>query len=252
MSCARPDTPRSDAKSVAELGEPLRSRVHTAILDAPTNGLVLVSGYRDPGRQWDLRRERCRGRECDRSCKGVPTTGLPAVFDGTNWVGGSKHQHRAAADMGGRELDWLIANRFQYGLGLTVKSESWHFEAAGTDTRTGSSIAAPTHRIIPFGDTAEPAPPPRPKILKRNSTGDFVIWYQTLLGIAADRNPNIPHPGKADGSFGKDTERSVRGFEAEWNKFLAEFTPSAKRLQVDGVLTEPSMNALEWTVRNGG
>lgn len=158
MSCPRPNTPRSDPKDVGELAEPLRSRISTAIHDAPAAGLVLVSGYRDPGRQWDLRHERCRGRECDSGCKGYPVTAVPARLVDGEWVGGSKHQHRKAADMGGRDLDWLIRNRFAYGLVLTVKSENWHFEAEGIDARTGRRAGPPTVRIIPYGGGQPPSP----------------------------------------------------------------------------------------------
>lgn len=156
MSCPRPNTPRSDAKSVAELAEPLKSRIWTVIQDAPTKGLVLVSGFRDPGRQWDLRHDRCPGRECDRACKGYPITAVPYA---------SNHQKRTAADMGGRDLNWLIANRARYGLGLTVRSENWHFEASGTDTRTGLKIGNPTVRIIPYGDKPKPPEPPKETFL---------------------------------------------------------------------------------------
>jgi hypothetical protein len=157
MSCARPDTTRSDPRDIGELAEPLRSRIHTMVQDAPTQGLVLVSGFRDPGRQWDLRHDRCPGRECDKTCKGFPTTAVPATLVDGEWVGGSLHQHRRAADMGGRELDWMIEHRAEYGLGLTVPSENWHFEAEGTDVRTGRRIPAPTRRIIPWpGSTTDP------------------------------------------------------------------------------------------------
>jgi hypothetical protein len=162
VSCKRPNTPRSDAKSIAELEEPLRSRIWTAVQHAPTKGLVLVSGYRDPGRQWDLRHDRCPGRECDPSCKGFPVTAVPAQLAiSGKWVGGSKHQHRKAADMGGRDLDWLIRNRFAYGLGLTVSSENWHFEASGRDARTGRQIPAPSVPIMVFGGLVAVPPPPQ-------------------------------------------------------------------------------------------
>ena len=156
MSCPRPNLPRSNPKDVGELAEPLRSRIWTAIKLAPRGRLVPTSLYRDPGRQWDLRHDRCRGRECDSRCKGYPTTGLPAVWNGQEWVGGSKHQHRQAADMGGSDLDWLIRNRAAFGLALTVRGEKWHFEAGGVDVLTGRPCPAPTVRIIPFpsGDTS--------------------------------------------------------------------------------------------------
>ena len=160
MSCPRPNVPRSDPKDIGELAEPLRSRIWTATKMAPRRLLILNSGYRDPGRQWDLRHDRCRGRECDRRCKGYPTTGLPAQWDGTKWVGGSKHQHRKAADMAGLDLDWLIRNRFAFGLVLTVRGERWHFEAEGVDYLTGRWSPAPTVRIIPY-PTGETRPDPQ-------------------------------------------------------------------------------------------
>lgn len=167
MSCPRPNTPRSDAKDLGQLREPVRSRLYTAFLDAPRKGLVLVSGLRDPGRQWDLRHERCRGRECDPSCRGYPATATPAKFVDGEWVGGSHHQTGRAGDVGGRDLDWLIAHRFEYGLGLTVSSENWHFEADGIDSRTHRRIPAPTRRIIQY-PTGNPAPALPP-------TGDLTV-----------------------------------------------------------------------------
>ena len=140
--CARPNTPRSDPKDMGQLAEPLRSRLATLMADL--GGLVLVSGYRDAGRQWDLRRERCPGRECSRSCKGYPTTALP---------GSSNHQRRTAADIGGRNL--LAAGKAAraYGLHLPVRGENWHFEAAPWQ---------PTKTIRPFGQPAKPATPADP------------------------------------------------------------------------------------------
>lgn len=153
MSCPRPDTERSNPKDVGELAEPLRSRIAQAIADAPGKGLVLVSGFRDPGRQWDLRHQRCPGRECDKRCKGYPVTAVPYA---------SKHQTREAADMGGRALDWLIANRERYGLALTVSSENWHFEADRRDVRTGRVHNRPTVPIAPYGQAGKPQPNPNP------------------------------------------------------------------------------------------
>ena len=160
MACPRPNVARSNSKDIGQLTKILADRIWTATRMAPRGLLILVSGYRDPGSQWDLRHERCRGRECDRRCKGYPTTGLPAQWDGTKWVGGSHHQHRRAADMGGMDLDWLIRNRFAFGLALTVRGERWHFEAEGVDYLTGRPCPAPTVRIIPYptGET-RPEPP---------------------------------------------------------------------------------------------
>jgi hypothetical protein len=90
--------------------------------DVPGGGLKLVSGFRDPGRQWDLRHARCPGRECDRGCRGKPLTALP---------GTSNHQRRTAADIGGRNLAWANRNKSRYGLATPVRGEPWHFEVAG-------------------------------------------------------------------------------------------------------------------------
>ena len=122
MGCPRPNTPRSDPKDLGELVKPLRDALWTMMQDAPRKGLVLVSGYRDAGRQWDLRHDRCPGRECDPSCKGHPTTALP---------GRSNHGKRTAGDMGGRDLAWFVANVRRYGLHLPVRGENWHAELSG-------------------------------------------------------------------------------------------------------------------------
>jgi hypothetical protein len=122
MGCPRPNTPRSNPKDIDELDETLRSRLQAMMRDAPGGGLVLVSGFRDPGRQWDLRHERCPGRECDGGCRGAPLTALP---------GRSNHQRRTAADIGGRNLAWANRNKSRYGLATPVRGEPWHFECAG-------------------------------------------------------------------------------------------------------------------------
>ena len=151
MTCLRPNVARSDPRSVAELAEPLRSRIAQAITDAPGRGLVLVSGYRDSGRQWDLRHERCPGRECSTACKGYPVTARP---------GRRRHEKRLAADMGGSALSWLIA---------TARPTAWRSPSArrtGTTrpapaTRTGRNHNRPTVTIRPFtgGDAVQPTDP---------------------------------------------------------------------------------------------
>lgn len=175
MSCPRPNTPRSDPKNLGELSEPLRSRVWTAMLDAPRfagggpSGLTTVSGLRDAGRQWDLRHARCPGQECDRSCKGYPVTAVPYA---------SKHQTGEAVDLGGVDLDWLIENRSRYGLGLTVRSEDWHFEASGTDARTGKPIPSPSVPVVPFPVGLAPlANPPQGYVTP--STGEDFLSHLT-------------------------------------------------------------------------
>lgn len=144
----RPNTPRSDPKDPHQLASPLRERVIAMIEDCPYSGeLGLVSGLRDPGRQWDLRRERVGLANIWKSPPtGNPVTAVPARWDGTNWVGGSKHQIGLAADFGGtqRAMDWMRANRERYGLALTVRSENWHVEPDRKDVRTGRVHNNPT------------------------------------------------------------------------------------------------------------
>lgn len=121
-----------DPHDVGALKEPLRSRIYTAIQDAPNNGLALVSGARSPWQQYLLRVERVgASRAFNRNYPGSPRTAIPYS---------SNHQKGLAADMGGRDLGWLIAQESRYGLARTVRSENWHFEAVGS----------PIVRIIPY------------------------------------------------------------------------------------------------------
>lgn len=225
MTCLRPNVPRSNPKDVNELAEPLRSRIKAAIRDAPTKGLVLVSGYRDPGRQWDLRHERCRGRECNSACKGYPVTALP---------GQSNHQRRTAADMGGRDLQWLIDNRERYGLALTVRSENWHFEADRVDVRTGRMHNRPTASIGVH--PVEPKPPAAPKEhLRLGSKGEDVRFLQQQLNKA---RRFTKHPAIAeDGIFGPATEAAVKAVQKWSNDFLdAIGDRTTSRVVVHGVV----------------
>lgn len=139
MGCPRPNTPRSNPKDMGQLAEPLRSRLQTMMGDAPGGGLVLVSGFRDPGRQWDLRNARCPGRECDRGCRGKPLTALP---------GSSNHQRRTAADIGGRNLAWANRNKARYGLKTPVRGEPWHFEVAGRPAAKISGFNGGARRAV--------------------------------------------------------------------------------------------------------
>ena len=122
--CLRPNTKRSDPKDIGELDHDLADRIWTMMQYAPNGALAPVSLYRDPGQQWDLRRERCPGHECDfAACKGYPTTATPY---------GSNHPKRLAADLGGRDLDWAYRNASRFGLSTPVKNEKWHFQKSGT------------------------------------------------------------------------------------------------------------------------
>lgn len=167
MGCPRPNTPRSNPYDLGELEKPIRDRLYTLFHDAPNRGLTLVSGYRDPGRQWDLRtpdRGIPAGQQCNPAYKGRPPTATPAVWNGKEYVGGSDHQRRLVGDIGGRDLQWAIDNRARYGLGLTVRTENWHYKASGTDVRTGRPIPAPSVRILEYpGKTYDNTPAPAPK-----------------------------------------------------------------------------------------
>lgn len=154
--CQRPNVPRSDAKDLGELEKPLRDRIWTAMQHSPRksaggpSGLALVSGYRDPGRQWDLRHERVpAGQECNPKVKAYPATAVPYASD---------HGRRKAADVGGVDLLWLYRNCRAFGLWHNVSTENWHYVVSGT----------PTVRIIEYPgvayDNAGPITPPVPPI----------------------------------------------------------------------------------------
>jgi Putative peptidoglycan binding domain len=219
MGCPRPNTPRSNPKDISQLAEPLRSRLQTMMHDAPGGGLVLVSGFRDPGRQWDLRHARCPGRECDSGCRGKPLTALP---------GRSNHQRRAAADIGGRNLAWANRNKSKYGLATPVRGEPWHFEAAGRPSVT--------IRPLPDGGHARSA--------RKDDRGAHVRSIQVLLN-------KCQHLHKAprlveDGVFGTATDTAVRAFQrfADGMSRLA----GGHGMAVDGIVGPATMNALTfWT-----
>lgn len=159
-SRGRPNTPKSNPKNISQLAEPLRSRAHQMIVDCPYPGeLGIVSGLRDPGTQWDLRDQRVgRANIWNSAVKGTPTTAVPARWNGSEWVGGSKHQTGHAIDFGGTEraMQWMHANRERYGLARTVRSERWHQEADRADVLTGRLHNKPTATIHPFGGTNPP------------------------------------------------------------------------------------------------
>jgi peptidoglycan hydrolase-like protein with peptidoglycan-binding domain len=222
MSCLRPNTPRSNPKDIGELAEPLRSRLRTMMDDAPGHGLVLVSGFRDPGRQWDLRHERCPGRECDRGCRGFPLTALP---------GRSNHQRRTAADIGGRNLAWANRVKARYGLATPVRGEPWHFEAAG---RPSVTIRPLTGRI----------PDSTHKSACKGDRGAHVKSIQVLLNKCQHlhRGPRLVE----DGAFGSATDTAVRAFQrfADGMSRLA----GGHGMAVDGIVGQATKNALAfWT-----
>jgi hypothetical protein len=208
-----------------ELAEPLRSRLQTMMGDAPNHGLTLVSGFRDPGRQWDLRHERCRGRECDRGCRGFPLTALP---------GASNHQRRTAADIGGWELAWANRVKASYGLATPVRGEPWHFEAAGN----------PTKPIRPFAAVASTSS----GVMKEDDRGDNVKFLQHMLNICQRF-----HKGKLlepDGVFGSDTKEVVEKFQAFARAMqqLAGQTDEKELIDVDGKVGSQTLSAIPFWV----
>ncbi len=165
MSCPRPNVPNKNPKDLADVAEPLRSMMNTAIIRARAEGrtLYLVSGGRSDGQQWDLRHGRCPGRECDRRCKGKPTTALP---------GRSNHRNLSekisAADMMGTGLSFLHQHQGEYGIHFPVPGEAWHAENHGR----------PTVEIIEWPTLAPVRPDPDAgrtfKQFKANVTDDSV------------------------------------------------------------------------------
>ena len=57
-------------------------------------------------------------------------------------------------------------------------------------------------------------------LLKSGSKGDVVRDLQEVLAAGADSG-DWPSPGEADGEFGADTEKSVKGFQ-KWGKVDAD------------------------------
>ncbi len=163
-SRGRPNTPKSNPRDISLLSEPLRSRAAQMIKDCPYPGeLGIVSGYRDPGTQWDLRLGRVGYNNIwNSSIPGNPTTAVPARWNAATkqWEGGSRHQTGRAIDFGGTEraMAWMHANRESYGVARTVTSERWHQEANAKDKLTGRIHNKPTVRIEPF-DGGSPQPP---------------------------------------------------------------------------------------------
>lgn len=235
MTCSRPNVARSNPKDWGELAEPLRSRAWTLAQDF---GLVLVSGYRDSGRQWDLRHERCPGRECSTSCKGYPVTARP---------GASKHEARRAADLGGSRLAEAMRHREAYGLALTVPSEGWHVEADARDSRTRRTHNRPTARIRTYGKPA--LQPSIHSVFQRGDSGPGVAFLRAMLTILARQR--IPKSGKGVGaalppgdSFDAMTAEAVREFQRFVNAMYG-LAGSKERVEVDGVVGPVTMKLIE-------
>jgi hypothetical protein len=227
VTCLPPPKEIADPRDVGQLAEPLRSRVAQLIADAPTGGLVLVSGKRTDYQQWQLRHERCPGRECDRRCAGHPTTAVP---------GRSNHRNLsatvAAADLGGRELGWANQVKARYGLHTPVRGEPWHFEPHGT----------PTIAIRPFGATTGPR-----EVLRPGERGDDVAGLQRALNTVTGRWPlGDRRPIVVDGVYGGATTARVLEFEKMHNRALAAWGSAEPRLHQDGIATKPTRDAVLW------
>ncbi len=129
--CPRPDVDNLDPKSWRDVHPVLRNKLWTGRIMARKRGLTLElnSGGRSDGQQWDLRRGRCPGRECSRSCKGRPTTAIPGV---------SRHRNLSeaisAADMMGTGLGYLHTIQRELGIHFPVPGEAWHAENKGKPT----------------------------------------------------------------------------------------------------------------------
>lgn len=206
----RPNTPRSNPKDVGALAEPLRSRVHAMIEDCPHRGeLGLVSGYRDPGTQWDLRVGRVGIKNVwNRAIHGTPVTAVPARWNEhtQQWEGGSRHQERTAADFGGTEraMQWMHANRENYGLARTVSSERWHMEANRYDVLTGRTHNKPRVPIPPYPGAPDPTLPLYPgKPITLGARGPEVQQWVMLLVGCGERGFVTQGPGNAVYGIGK-------------------------------------------------
>lgn len=207
MAC-QPIVSYANPRDIGELAEPLRSRVAKMINDAPTHGLILISGKRTDYQQWLLRHERCPGQECDSACKGHPTTALPGHSNHRNLDA----QH-CAADLGGRDLDWAGRNEARYGLNRPVSGEKWHFEPNGNPTvpiPPWDSHGDPNagHVWLPFdlGDTDR-------IIFGRNGFDNEVAEVQWRLASLGGRLRQQAMVVPVDGSYGRRSAEAVGAFK---------------------------------------
>jgi len=202
IGCKRPNVPPKDAKALADVAEPLRSYLHTAIIDARAEGLslYLVSGGRSDGQQWDLRHDRVpHGHECDPAYKGNPRTAIP---------GRSNHRNLsptiAAADMGGA-LAWLHRHADDYGIHFPVPGENWHAEITGrTPLRPIIPFNAPVARWLPIraGDT-------NATIIARGGLANEVTEVQLILARLGFQ------PGAVDGRYGPGSQAAMTRFKQQ-------------------------------------
>lgn len=217
LATGRPNVATSDPKDIDQLAEPLRTRIRAIIADCPHRGeLGLVSGLRDPGRQWDLRLGRVGHANIWRSPPtGSPITAVPARYNPAlnRWVGGSRHQTGEAADLGGtaRAMAWMRANRERYGLALTVRTEGWHLEANRRDVHTGRVHDRPTAITTPAPLPPRPTPTPPPK--------------GPLMALTDAEQAEIL-------ALVRDTHRRTRTLTG-WVKFCAEWVAGQRRMTAE-------------------
>jgi len=223
MGC-RPPEVYWNPRDLALLDEPLRSAMHTGIVRAAEAGhvLYLVSGARSPFQQYMLRGAHgCRGRECDSSCRCHPSTALPAVWNGREWVGGSKHQRGEAADMGGAKW-FLHEHQRDLGIHFPVSGEDWHAEWLGN----------PRWTLLPFGKT-QPADPNYGRPWKQINDGDTDARIYARGGLnnqiaemqlrytaisVAERLPGVD-PHGVDGIYGRESQIATNNFK-KWLRSL--------------------------------
>lgn len=206
MSC-KPPVEYANPRDLAQVQEPLRSRLWTAQQDAPRGGLILVSGKRTDWQQYLLRQSHgCMGRECDRGCKGKPTTAVP---------GRSNHRNLtaqiAAADMGGIDLRWLADHEAEYGLHRPVPGELWHFECNGTPTRKINrygTLGNPNegHHWVPCGPGDVDGV--RGTVYARGGYDNQVAEIQIRLKKLRGEGWAIRDVGEIDGRFGDERSRT--------------------------------------------
>jgi hypothetical protein len=241
LSNGRPNTKRSDPGDMTQLAEPVGARTRSLVAACPYAGeLGQVSGLRDPGRQWDIRFERVGLANVWKfPPRGNPTTAVPARWNGTEWVGGSEHQHGRATDLGGtaRAMNWMRAHREAYGLALTVTNEGWHLEANRRDVLTGRVHDRPTAKIITATSARRP--------LRKGDRGPEVEFLQRMLR-QTKRFTGLPLT-PVSGVFDERLELAVLRFQRWHNRFLDAFGDRHRvipRLDDDAVVGPATSEAI--------
>ena len=121
------------------------------IRDSCPYSLYVVSGLRDPGRQWDLRRDRVGYANIwNPRYRGNPTTAVPARWNSASgrWEGGSRHQTGDAVDFGGSEAG-MAYNETTNTLFITDASNiiRWYSVAGGCQLTLINRCIAPASAV---------------------------------------------------------------------------------------------------------